>query len=192
MDRPEATRRSSSWSRALLACGCLLLLALGACGVALWRGVAFLGERAPELTEKAGAALEAASGAAGGILQEAASRVESSAELAEETLRARWGELSRALGDLQTDEGARRLWRANPALAERFGSEEEFVARARQWRPKIEALARDLPAWDPSAFEVKPFLDAGRPGVEIAYANRRGSRVRLVWRGTELSYIEVQ
>ncbi len=192
MNRTEPKRRSSSWSRALLACGCLLLLGLGACGVALWKGVSFLGARAPELTGKAGAALEAASGAAGDLLQEAASRVESSADLAEERLRARWAELSGALSDLQTDEGARRLWRANPALAERFGSEEEFVARARQWRPKVEALARDLPAWDPAAFEVKPFLDSGRPGVEIAYANRRGSRVRLVWRGTELSYIEVQ
>ncbi|MCL4836842.1 MAG: hypothetical protein KJ058_02610 [Thermoanaerobaculia bacterium] len=189
MNRTEPKRRSSSWSRALLACGCLLLLGLGACGVALWKGVSFLGARAPELTGKAGAALEAASGAAGDLLQEAASRVESSADLAEERLRARWAELSGALSDLQTDEGARRLWRANPALAERFGSEEEFVARARQWRPKV---ARDLPAWDPAAFEVKPFLDSGRPGVEIAYANRRGSRVRLVWRGTELSYIEVQ
>lgn len=185
---PPSPRRFP-WIRLIGGCGCLALLALGTCAVATWQGMGLLSHAARQGVDSLSRQVPATLQDAGREIERAAG---TATELTEALLRARWRELGADLGKLATDEGVRELYRANPTLAARFGSEEAFLTRARQWRPKVQALAEDLPAWEQADATFKPFLDAGTPSLELAYTNRRGSRVRFVWKGSELSYIEVQ
>lgn len=178
MSAPLVPGRRFPWIRLIGGCGCLALLLLGACVVATWRGMGFLAKQVPTALQDAGREIERAAGTA--------------TEITESAMRERWRELKADLDKLATDDGVRELYRANPALAAHFGSEEEFVTRARQWRPKVAALGEDLPAWEQADATFKPFLADGTPSLELAYTNRRGSRVRFVWKGTQISYIEIQ
>lgn len=171
-------KRRSALARFLLGCGCLLLLGVGACALVAWKGLSYFTRGAPALVESAGRTLDEAVVVAGAR--------------AEQILAEHWQELRADLARLSTDDGVRELWRENPSLARHFGSEEALLARVRQWRPRLAAAEGDLPDWRAANPDVKTFLADGAPGVEIAFNNQRGSRVRFVWEGGRLTYIEVQ
>jgi len=173
-----AGQRGGIAGRLLAGCGCLVLLALVAGGLALWKGEGFFRKTARELVAQAGKSLEDV--------------VNSTGAKAEEIFDRRWKELSADLEALQTDSGARRLWEANPSLSKHFGSEEEFLSRVRTWRPKLEAMGGDLPDWKRADPRIQTVHTDGKRGVELSFTNRRGSRVRLLFEGTQLAYIEVQ
>jgi hypothetical protein len=55
---------------------------------------------------------------------------------------------------IATDEGARELFRANPACAEGYESEEAFLQAAREWRPKVGPLPAAEPGEDREGYRV--------------------------------------
>lgn len=55
---------------------------------------------------------------------------------------------------IATDEGARELFRMNPACAEGYASEEAFLEAVRAWRPKVGALPAVEPTEDRKGYHV--------------------------------------
>src|SRR5512135_2234296 len=58
---------------------------------------------------------------------------------------AEWGQLRQAVAQLQTDDGTRALYQANPGLAARYPDEAAFLKAAQQWRPRLEPLPERVP-----------------------------------------------
>jgi hypothetical protein len=57
-----------------------------------------------------------------------------------------WGEMDRAVRGLQTEEGAKALYRANPGLAENYPTEEDFLKAAEEWRTNLGGFPTQRPA----------------------------------------------
>ncbi len=65
---------------------------------------------------------------------------------------------------LQSDEGARELFKKNPALAETYAHEQDFVATVRDWRAKVGGLPVQEPAESPT---YSPNADPGEVSASI-------------------------
>ena len=56
-----------------------------------------------------------------------------------------WERFRTLLDQLQTDDGARALYRANPSLHEAHPTEDQFLQAARSWRPRLGPLPVEAP-----------------------------------------------
>lgn len=56
-----------------------------------------------------------------------------------------WADLHHELHSLRTEEGARRLYRDNPGLAQTYATEDEFVKVSAGWRSKLGDLPEKRP-----------------------------------------------
>lgn len=87
-----------------------------------------------------------------------------------------WARAQKVMESLQTDEGARKLYRENPALATLHGDEAAFLAKAKIWRPRLGPLPADgLAARDQSLDLNKDFWT-----TRIRYRYPDGTRLSLV------------
>lgn len=48
-----------------------------------------------------------------------------------------WSDIRTDIQKLQTDEGARALYQANPGLADRYSTEEDFLQASAKWRGRL-------------------------------------------------------
>ena len=113
-----------TWAKFLLGCGVLMVLMLTTCiGGAAWLGHKI--KKDPEGFKK---------------------RVEESAMgFAKDLLKAPWDSLRQVVDQLQTDEGAKGFYLANPGLKDRYPTEGEFQEAAKAWRPKLKPLPPEIP-----------------------------------------------
>ena len=56
-----------------------------------------------------------------------------------------WARFRALVDQLQTDDGARGVYRANPGLGQAHGSEEQFLQAVRAWRPRLAPLPAEAP-----------------------------------------------
>lgn len=56
-----------------------------------------------------------------------------------------WTDIRRDVQKVQTDEGAKALYRDNPGLSERYPTEEEFLKASQGWRAKLAQFPEKRP-----------------------------------------------
>jgi hypothetical protein len=117
---PPAKKGLGTGMRVLLGCGIALLLLLVTCAI----GAAVLGN----YIKKDPKAFE--------------TRVEG---FANSLIQKDWERFRTLVDQLQTDEGARALYRANPGLGQAQASEELFLQAVRAWRPRLGPLPAEMP-----------------------------------------------
>ncbi len=142
------------WAKVLLGCGVAAVLALGACvGGAAWLG--HQAKKDPEAFKQKvmGFALN--------------------------QIRPEWEEFRNLTVQLQSDEGARNLYRAQPKLAEAYGPEAAFLATVQAWRPRL----APLPELDEKVLEGGDVnIVKGITGeVTVSVRMSGGARLRAVW-----------
>ena len=64
---------------------------------------------------------------------------------AKDLLNAPWDSLRQVVDQLQTDEGTKGFYLANPSLKDRYPTEGEFQEAAKAWRPKLKPLPPEIP-----------------------------------------------
>jgi hypothetical protein len=77
-----------------------------------------------------------------------------------------WGDIRRDVQELQTDEGARKLYQDNPGLATRYPTVEEFQKASTGWRAKLS----DFPEKRP---EIKEILSS-QGGIQFNVSEHNG------------------
>jgi len=119
-----------------------------------------------------------------------------------------WGMLVDIVDAIQTDEGARALYRDNPLLAADYTTEEEFLKNAAKWREKLVGFPRAIPSLDnldqsdfrlvsnkntggvAAAMDKKP--SRGSKSLEIGYTLSNGSRINIAWEDDKLAEIDIR
>ena len=56
-----------------------------------------------------------------------------------------WADVHRDLQDLRTEQGARRLYRKQPGLAQTYATEDEFVKAPPPWRARLGEIPEKRP-----------------------------------------------
>ena len=160
-----------TWGKALIGCGVIFLLLIGSCaGFAYWAANSGRDTVKKYVTEKVNKALEKP-----------------------------WDMMLAVVDAIQTDEGAVKLYRDNPALATDYPTEAGFLKNAAIWRAKVVNLPRTPPSFD--ELDRNDFrLDINNRGVrenvvnsfEISYKTSNGTKIRLHWEDNKLVEIEIQ
>jgi hypothetical protein len=117
---PPQKKGLGTGMKVLLGCGIAALLALVTCAV----GGVILGnmiKKDPKAFEKR------VEGFAKGLVQKD------------------WERFRTLVGQLQTDDGARALYRANSGLHQAHPTEDQFLQATRTWRPRLGALPAEAP-----------------------------------------------
>jgi hypothetical protein len=100
------------------------------------------------------------------------------------SLRGRGWPLARAVAArLQTEDGARNLYRRNPGLARVYPSEAAFLAEAAAWRDRLATLPAQAPQDDGRLYD----LDARPDQLRISARGDGGAWLVLTWRGGLIS-----
>ncbi len=102
-----------------------------------------------------------------------------------------WGQLKAAVQQLQTDDGAKALYHANPDLSQAYPTEENFLQQARNWRPKLEPLPAQMPSVFTGKISYNVSVNAGFRKVELGYTNTRGAVIASRWENGRLLMITV-
>jgi hypothetical protein len=102
-----------------------------------------------------------------------------------------WGQLKEAVQQLQSDEGAKALYQANPELAQAYPSEENFLEQSRAWRPKLEPLPPEMPSFLTGKISYNVSVNGGFRKVELGYTNTRGAAIASRWENGRLQMISV-
>lgn len=85
-----------------------------------------------------------------------------------------WAQMRQEVQSLQTEEGARRLYRDNPGLKDNYPTEEEFLKASAEWRSKLSQLPEKRP-------EIRQLMRGRGPGhVSIQTRDEDGRRTTSV------------
>lgn len=90
-----------------------------------------------------------------------------------------WAFLRRAVDQLQTDEGAKAFYAANPKLIGQYPSEGQFLEAARSWRPELQPIPEAMPDLESHDLQYHQGIGGGR----LSYRLPNGKQVRLAWDG---------
>lgn len=102
-----------------------------------------------------------------------------------------WVALRALTQQLDTDEGARAVYAANPDLAASFPDEEAFLAKVRFWRPRLEPLPIEKPGLTSGKLEMNLSINNGNRRVQLNYVNGKGARMATTWHNGRLADISV-
>lgn len=117
---PAEKKRMGTGTKVVLGCGITVLVLMGTCV----GGGLFLGR----MIKKDPKGFEARMEAFGkGLMQKD------------------WDRFRGTVDQLQTDEGAQALYRANPGLQQEHPTEAQFMETVRGWRPKLKPLPPEVP-----------------------------------------------
>jgi len=159
-----------TWGKALIGCGVILILLTGSCvGLAYWATHSGRDTVKNLVVEKMNKVLEKP-----------------------------WGMLVGVIDAIQTDEGATKLYRDNPALTNDYPNEADFLRKAAAWRTKVADLPSTPPSFTEMAgndFWVNSNRGAGENKVnsfEINYKTSNETKIRLYWEDDKLVEIEIQ
>lgn len=154
---PARPKGMPLWLKVILGCGVLMMLLFGGCV----GGCYYLGHLAksdPKGFEKS------IQGFAGKFIKDD------------------WDEARRVVDQLQTDDGTKALYKANPGLAETYPTEAAFLEAAKGWRPHLAPLPADLPDLDKQDLSYQNNM-GGR--TVLSYRNADGGHLRLAWTGSK-------
>ncbi len=104
---------------------------------------------------------------------------------------AEWAALRAMERQLETDEGARAVYAANPGLARTYADEAAFLAAVRGWRPRLEPLPAEKPGITSGRLDLNVSFSNGRRSVELNYVNGKGARLSSRWEDGRLAYLQV-
>ncbi len=102
-----------------------------------------------------------------------------------------WGQLKEAVQQLQSDEGAKALYQANPELSQAYPTEDDFLEKARIWRPKLEPLPAEMPGVFTGKISYNVSINGGFRKVELGYTNGIGGKIASRWENGRLQMISV-
>ena len=105
---------------------------------------------------------------------------------------AEWSQLRSAAVQLQTAEGTRALYAANPGLAVQYPTEAEFTRAAEAWRPRLEALPAQMPGLFTGRINYTLNVQGGFRKVELGYRNGKGAMLSSRWENGHLMQIELR
>jgi hypothetical protein len=118
--QPVEKKKTSTGMKVLMGCGIAVLVALVTCGV----GGAILGNMIRKDPKAFEARME---GFAKGMIQKD------------------WQRMRALVDQLQTDEGAKAVYRAHAGLRQAHPSEDQFLQAVRAWRPRLTPLPEEAP-----------------------------------------------
>lgn len=145
------------WAKVLLGCGVVMLLLLSTCiGGAVW-----LKHRISKDPEGFKKQME-----------------EKAMGFAKDFLKAPWAALRQVVEQLQTVEGTKGLYAANPDLKGRYPTEEAFLEAAQGWRTKLTPLPAEIPNLMEGHLNFNKSF--GRT-QEMDYRTPQGVRIRIEW-----------
>ena len=98
-----------------------------------------------------------------------------------------WDRVRSVVDRLQTEEGARGLYRENPRLAGRHPTETAFLAEVQAWRPHLKPLAPDALAREDRALGINKSFGTTR----IRYTYPDGTRLGVTLENGALAALEV-
>jgi|GEM_PF-6173122 len=93
---------------------------------------------------------------------------------------------------LQDEEGARRLYRENPALAERFPSEAAFLAQAARLRPLATGLPSNSGELAMAGVATRVWNTPFGSKVELTLSLEGGRRLQVFWKQDRLRDLELE
>jgi hypothetical protein len=109
-----------------------------------------------------------------------------------------WAELHTELRGLRSEEGARRLYRENPGLAQNYPTEEEFVKVSAEWRSKLGDIPEKRPdlktlfaGKGAGAINIRRREGGGRKSVSISMRMSSGSTLTVELENDKLTDIQV-
>ncbi len=88
-----------------------------------------------------------------------------------------WNFLRRAIEQINTDEGAKALYAANPKLSQQYPSEAQFLEAVKGWRPELQPVPEAMPDLDSHDLQYTQGLGGGW----LSYRFPNGKHVRLAW-----------
>lgn len=145
------------WLKVVLGCGGVVLLLLTTC----IGGAAYLSHRIKQDPEGFKKKVESAAvGFAKGFIEKP------------------WAALRSAVDQLQTDEGAKAFFAANPGLKDHYATEEAFLEAVRGWRPKLPPLPAEIPNLTEGHLDFQK--DFGRT-QRMRYQTPGGARIKIEW-----------
>ncbi|HJU82567.1 MAG TPA: hypothetical protein VJ600_00010 [Holophagaceae bacterium] len=105
---------------------------------------------------------------------------------------AEWGQLRQAVAQLQTDEGARALYQANPGLASRYPDEAAFLKAAQDWRPRLEPLPEHVPSLFTGRVSYNIQIAGGFRRADLGYRTTKGTWIASHWENGRLTTIDIR
>jgi hypothetical protein len=111
-----------------------------------------------------------------------------------------WAEMRTQVTRLQTEEGAKALYRENPGLAKNYPTEEEFLKASEAWRSRLSEVPLKRPdlktLFDPKAgggfhFDSHQVSD-GPKDVTVSYRLPSGARILIKTEDDRLTDIRVE
>ena len=97
-----------------------------------------------------------------------------------------WGQLRQAVAQLQTDDGARALYQANPGLAAAYPTEQAFLTAAQGWRPRLEPMPEHMPGLLTGRVSYSVQIQGGFRRTELGYRNGKGTWIASRWENGHL------
>lgn len=107
-----------------------------------------------------------------------------------------WGRLHAEMATLATTEGARKIYRENPGLADRYPTEEEFLQAAERWRGKLEGFPAKRPEFSKMIKHKRDFslhtqIENGRKVQVLKLRLENGALLRVEFENERLLDITV-
>ena len=102
-----------------------------------------------------------------------------------------WGMLRAMVQQLESDEGARALYKATPDLWKTYPSEDDFLSTVQTWRPKLEPLPENRPDFIKGQLSYSVNSTPGVRHVELGYTNSKGTRINSTWENGRIQMISV-
>ena len=109
-----------------------------------------------------------------------------------QTASAEWTALRAIVQQLETDDGARAVYAANPDLAGRFPDAEAFLQKVRAWRPRLEPLPLEKPGITSGKLDMNVSINNGHRTASLIYKNGKGAHLAATWADGRLADISVE
>lgn len=93
---------------------------------------------------------------------------------------------------LQSEEGTRRLYLENPGLAERFGTQDAFLAEAARLRPELKGLPLNTVELAPEKISTRIHGSPFGMQVEVHLSLLGGKKLRMVWKQDRLGNLGLE
>jgi len=107
-----------------------------------------------------------------------------------------WAEMDQTVRSLRTEQGSRALYQANPALADSYPTEGDFLKAAEAWRPNLGKFPPQRPSIRDLVEEKNGgghlSIDSRNATTRIDYQIPKGGRLHLVMESGKVTDLRVE